>query len=103
MVFRGSGEWRGTRRTFPSPRASRLVRPARLSGPERTLLSVGESQLSADFGKSKLKRILSICCFRRSYAPSPRGIRPPETANGEYSFEFGLSEIGRKLRLSNTQ
>src|SRR5580704_14921843 len=35
---------------------------------------------------------------RRVRAPRARSIRPPETANAGYSFEFGLSEIGRKLR-----
>ena len=40
---------------------------------------------------------------RRVRAPRARSIRPPETENAGYSFEFGLSEIGRKLRTSETQ
>src|SRR5580693_10478277 len=38
---------------------------------------------------------------RRVRAPRPGGLRSSETAKAGYSFVFGLSEVGRKLRLSN--
>jgi hypothetical protein len=38
---------------------------------------------------------------RRVRTPRARGLRSSETANAGYSFVSGLSEVGRKLRLSN--